>query len=213
MSDLLDVQTDFAIVADRLEPVTLERRDGASVPLAGALRRAVTTREAAISDGKYTSGDVRWHLSAAELAKPPRLGDRIIDGGDQSWTILELRLATCGSRFECVTRNLAIAAGLDTLISIRRDLVVKGVNGAAERSWQSYRTNVRARIQEQTAERSEQHGRQSGVVTAKIYLAEQIPVDNGFQIVAADGTTYEVTGYESPDEIGRLFVINAERRL
>jgi hypothetical protein len=50
-------------------------------------------------------------------------------------------------------------------------------------------------------------------VTAKIYLAEQIPVDNGFQIVAVDGTTYEVTGYESPDEIGRLFVINAERRL
>jgi hypothetical protein len=213
MSDLLDVQTDFAAVADRLEAVTLERRDGAPTPLAGALRRAVTTREAAISDGKYTSGDVRWHLSAAELTKPPALGDRIIDGAGQSWTILEMRLATCGSRFECVTRNLAIAAGLDTLITIRRESIVKGTNGAAERSWQSYRTNVRARIQEQAAERSEQHGRQSGIVLAKIYLAEQIPVDNGFQIVAADGMTYEVTGYESPDEMGRLFVINAERRL
>ncbi len=133
--------------------------------------------------------------------------------GGQSWTILELRLATCSSRCECVTRNLAIAAGLDTLITIRRELIMKGANGAAERSWQSYRTNIRARIQEQAAERSEQHGRQSGVVTAKVYLAEQIPVDNGFQIVAADGTTYEVIGYESPDEIGRLFVINAERRL
>jgi hypothetical protein len=213
MSELLDVQDDFAAVADRLEAVTLERRDGAPTLLAGALRRAVTTREAAISDGKYTSADVRWHLSAAELTKPPRLGDQIVDVAGQSWTILEMRLATCGSRFVCIARNLAIAAGLDTLIAIRREMIVKGTSGAAERSWQSYRTNVRARIQEQTSERSEQHGRQSGVVTAKIYLAEQIPVDNGFQIVAADGTTYEVTGYESPDEIGRLFVINAERRL
>ncbi len=213
MSGLFDVQTDFATVADGLEAVTLVRREGRSTPLAGALRRAVTSREAAASDGKYTAADVRWHLAANELDAPPQLGDQIVDGEGESWTILHTRLATVSSRFECVARNLTIAAGLDTLITIRRERITKGPSGAAERSWEDYRSGVRAKIQEQAATRSEQHDRQSGIVTARIYVAEQIEVDNGFQIVARDGTTYEVTGFESPDEIGKLFVINAERRL
>jgi hypothetical protein len=213
MTISLDVQDDFAAVTDRLEAATLVRRGGGSTPVASALRRVVTTREAAASNGKYTAADVRWHLAASELDEPPRIGDRIVDGDGESWTILEIRRATCGSRFECTSRNLAIAAGLDTLITVRRELVVKGSSGAAERMWEVYRIGVRAKIQEQSATRSEEHGRQSGVVTAKVYLAEQITVDGGFQIVAADGTTYEVTGCESMDEIGGLFVINAERRL
>lgn len=213
MTVSLNMQTDFAMVTDRLEPVTLVRRGGGSTPVAAALRRVVTTREAAASDGKYTSADVRWHLAAGELAEPPWLGDRIVDGAGESWTILETRLATCGSRFECTSRNLAIAAGLDTLITIRREVVVKGSSGAAERTWEDYRVGVRAKIQEQAAARSEEHGRQSGVVTAKVYVAEQIAIDGGSQIVAADGTTYEVTGCEAMDEIGSLFVIDAERKL
>ncbi|HKD36299.1 MAG TPA: head-tail adaptor protein [Pirellulales bacterium] len=213
MSGTFDVQADFATVADGLETVTPVRRDGRSTTIASALRRAVTTREAAISDGKYTEADVRWHLAASELDAPPQVGEQIVDGEGESWTILQTRLATCGSRFECVTRNLAIAAGLDTLITVRRERITKGPSGAAERSWEDYRSGVRAKIQEQSAARSEQHGRQSGVVAAKIYVAEQIEVDNGYQIVARDGTSYEVIGFESPDEIGRLLVINAERRL
>jgi hypothetical protein len=213
MSGQLDAQTDFATIADGLEPVTLVRRDGRSTPLAGALRRAVTIREAAASDGRYTAADVRWHLAASELDAPPQLGDRIVDGEGEQWTILHMRLATCGSRFECIARNLAIAAGLDTMVTIRLERITKGPSGAAERYWDDYRRGVRAKIQEQAAARSAQHGRQSGVVTAKIYVAEQIEVDNSFQIVAYDGTTYEVIGFESPDEIGKLFVITAERRL
>jgi hypothetical protein len=214
MPGLLDVQTDFAQIADELEAVTLRRADGiTSTRLASALRRAMSTSEAATSDGEYTTADVRWHLAAAELSDAPALGDRIVDGSGETWTILKTRPATCGSRFECVARNLAIAANLNTLIAIRREVIVKGQSGAVERSWEDYRLGVRARIQEQAAERSEQHGRQSGVVAAKVYLAEQILVDNGFQIVAPDGTLYEVTGYERPDSITSLFVINAERRL
>lgn len=214
MTVSFDLQTDFAAVADRLEAITLQRADGSGVvAISAALRRAITTREAAISDGKYTTADVRWHLAASELAEPPQIGDQIIDDASEAWTILETKSATCGSRFECIARKLAIAGGLNTLVTIRREVATQGTSGAVERTWEVYRINVRARIQEQAAERSEQHGRQSGVVTAKVYLAEQILVDNGFQIVAADGTLYEVTGFESPDSIGSLFVINAERRL
>ena len=152
MSGPFDVQADFAQVADALEAVTLQRADGsASSSLASALRRAITTREAATSDGQYTTADVRWHLAAAELAAAPRLGDQIIDGSGEAWRILATRLATCGSRFECVTRNLAIVAGLNTLITIRREMIFKGASGAVERCWTDYRINILARIQEQAA--------------------------------------------------------------
>ncbi len=210
----LNLQHDFATVADDLESVTLLRRDGGgSTTLANALRRAVTTREAEQSDGRYTAADVRWHLDASELAAPPRLGDQLLDTAGETWTVLETRLATGGSRWECVSRNLALVGGLDTYITIRREQVTKGAGGAVERTWENFRTGVRARVQIQEAQRREEHGRQSGLVTAQIFVAEQIAVDNGYQIVAADGTVFEITGFRSPDSLGRLFEIDAVRRL
>ncbi len=214
MDASLDLSGDFGAVADRLEPVELRRRDGSPpTRLASALRRAVSTREAAASDGKYTAADARWHLSGQELAAAPLVGDQIVDGRGAKWTILKTRLATCGSRWECIARDLEIAAGLNDSISIRREIVRQDRSGAAERTWQDERINVRARIQELTSERALEHGRQSGVVTARIYLAEQILVDGGYQIAASDGRIFEVVGFEAPDAIGSLFTIIALRRL
>ncbi len=213
MTSELNLAADFAQVADQLEPVTLRRADGSGdLLLPGALRRAVTTREAAISDGRYTASDVRWHLAAVDLDAAPRLGDQIIDGAGEAWTILEARQATAQSRWECTTRNLAIVGGLNSYITIRREVISKDASGAVERTWQDWRTNIRARIQEQSSHRDEQHGRQAGYVAAKVYLAEQILVDNSHRIIGPDGTEYEVIGYESPDTIGSLFVINVQQR-
>jgi hypothetical protein len=214
MADGFNPQSDFAQVADALEPATLRRADGSgSTGLTSALRRAMTTREAAASDGKYTTSDVHWHLAAAELPVSPRLGDQILDADGENWTILETQQATCGSRWKCTTRNLALAGGLNTYITILREVAAKGPSGAVEPTFVPYVSGVRARIQELSAIRGEQHGRQSGTVKAKIYMAQQILVDNGNRIQAADGTLYEVTGYELPDSIASLFTINAIRRL
>jgi hypothetical protein len=214
MPGIFDPQADFAQVVDALQPVALRRCDGSgTTALSGALRRAVATREAAASDGKYTTSDVHWHIAAAELTVPPRLGDQIVDQSGENWTILETQLATCGSRWNCTARNLAIAGGLNSYVTILREVATKGESGAAELTFVPFVSAVQARIQELSATRSEQHGRQSGVVTAKVYLAEQILVDNGDRVQAADGTMYEITGYESADSITSLFTINAIRRL
>ena len=127
-------------------------------------------------------------------------------------TILETQLATCGSRWKCTARNLALAGGLNTYITILREVATKGPSGAVEPTFVPYASAVQARIQEISATRGEQR-RQSGIVKAKIYLAQQILVDNGNRIQAADGTLYEVTGYNHPDSIASLFTINAIRRL
>lgn len=214
MTATFNPQADFSQVADALEAVILKPSDGSgSTAISGALRRAVTTREAATSGGKYTASDVHWHLAAAELPAAPRLGDKIIDAAGECWTILETQLATCGSRWNCTTRNLALAGGLNTFVTILREVATKGPSGAVEPTFIPIASAVRARIQELSAARGEQHGRQSGTIKAKIYLAEQILVDNGNRIEAADGTVYEVVGYESADSITSLFTINAIRRL
>lgn len=214
MANAFDLQSDFAQVTDALEAVTLRRVDGSgATQIASALQRAVTTREAAASDGKYTTSDVNWHLPAWDLPAPPRLGDQIVDSAAEAWTILETQLATCGSRWKCTARNLALAGGLNTHITILREVATKGPSGAVEPTFVPYASVVRARIQENSAVRGEQHGRQSGIVKAQIYLAEQILVDNGNRIQAADGRVFEIAGYERADSIGSLFTINAIRRL
>jgi hypothetical protein len=214
MDTTFDPQADFPQVADALETVGLRRADGSgTTKLTSALRRSMSIREAAASDGKYTASDVHWHLPATQLSLPPRLGDQIIDTTGESWTIFEIQLATCGSRWNCTTRNLALAGGLNTYVTILREVATKGTDGAVEPTFVPFASGLRARIQELAATRSEQHGRQSGIVKARVYLAEQILVDNGNRVQAADGTVYEVAGYESADSITSLFTINAIRRL
>ena len=210
----LDLSSDFVQVADRLEAVTLRRGGGAAaVAVPSALRRAVTTREAADSNGRYTASDVRWHLAAAELPSAPGLGERIVDASGECWTILETRRATCGTRWECIARNLALVGGLNAYVTILREVAAKGRGGAAETTLVTLAAAVRARVQELSSRRAEEHGRQSGLIAAKIYLAEPVLVDGACRVQTADGTLYEVTGYEHAESIGSLFTINAIRRL
>ncbi len=108
----MDLQPDFALVADGLEAATLQRRDGiAATALRYALRRTMTVREAEQSNGRYTTADLNWHLDASELTEPPRLGDRLLDAASEVWTVLEACLTTGGSRWLCVCRNLRSSAG------------------------------------------------------------------------------------------------------
>ena len=91
MSLSFDPGDDFANVTDGLEPVTLLRPGSAATSVGGALRAAVSTAEARASDGKYTAGDVVWHLPAAEVSSPPVPGDVIVDAAGGRWTVLAVR--------------------------------------------------------------------------------------------------------------------------
>ena len=104
--------SDDLTVSDGLETVTLLRRGSTSgiagTVIAHALRRAISAAEAAIvttgdvhknvpSGGQYAAAAVVWHLPVAELPIAPRLGDVILDGQSQRWTILEVKRTTLGS--------------------------------------------------------------------------------------------------------------------
>ncbi len=92
------------------------------------------------SDGQCIAADVDWHLPAAELDKPPRIGDAILDGDGRRWTILEIDLIMLRTRWKCFSRDLAIAHGLDDTVTV---LKAEYPAGGGEPIWQTWRTGVR----------------------------------------------------------------------
>src|SRR5689334_17869916 len=106
MSFATDIAGDFAAVADGLESATLFAPSGSSAPLTALLRRAITTKEAAESNGKYTTADFVMHFPVS--AANPIVGGTLVVGSD-SYTILDISKQTLRNRWRCMCRLLAIA--------------------------------------------------------------------------------------------------------
>jgi len=220
-----DPTDDLATMLDGAESVTLLRRGSmpgsSGTTIVHALRRAATTREAVIRnrydtwkkaprDGRLTACDVIWHLPADELTDSPRPGDVILDGAGRRWTILDVQLATLSTRWQCTSRDLTLAYGLDDTISILKATYTKGDCGGAEPTWLMWRTGIRARIQPaDTKEDAKQQARQT-VARYRIFLEENLAIDHNHRIQGPDGTFYRVTGTVGAERIGEVQSIYVE---
>ena len=222
---MLNLSTDFANVIDGAESVTLLRRgsdsDAAGTPVPHAWRRAITTSEATVinsgnvrktmpSGGQYMAGDVVWNLPTTELAVAPRLGDTLLDGDGGRWTILAVKHVALASRWRCAARNLVIAHRLDDTITVLKAAFVKSSCGAAEPVWQTWRTGVRARIQPAEVKIETDAQSRRSVLKCRIFVAEDLLLDQTHRILGPDGTTYRIASSLGNERIGELQVIQAE---
>jgi head-tail adaptor len=196
---------------DGLTPVTVRSSDQSAInTVSGALRRAVTQREAAAADGKYTESDVKWHLPAVQIATPPEPGATITDTAGNVWTVLAVERQSLDNRWRCWTRDLAVAAGLDQLITVEKAVWNKSPSGAPVAAWAPLRTSLRARIQPREGRIDVEHDRRLVRITHEVYLAEPIPLDANFRIVHEE-VVYNVVSYQEPERIDRLPVVQVER--
>jgi hypothetical protein len=215
-----DPSADFAEVADGTVTVTLYRRGSTpgspGTVIANALCQGLTTRQSRArnrndtwkriaSDGRYTAGDVVWHLPTEELNVAPQLGDVLVDDEGRRWTVLEVQLTTLRSRWRCLSRNLAIAYGLDDTVTILRATFSKGEGGAAEPTWRPWRTGLRARIQPAEAVITGEH--QTRQVAARY---RNVALDHTHCIRGPDGTIYKIKAVNAAERIGELQTIEAE---
>jgi hypothetical protein len=222
---MLNISTDFANVVDGAESVTLLRRgsdsDAAGTPVPHAWRRAITTSEATVinsanvrktmpSGGQYMAGDVVWNLPTSELAVAPRLGDMLLDGAGGRWTILAVKPVAHPSRWRCPEINLPIAPRLDDTITVLKAAFVKSACGAAEPVWQTWRTGIRARIQPAEVKMETDAQSRRSVLKCRIFIAENLLLDQTHRILGADGTTYRIVSCLGNERIGELQVIQAE---
>lgn len=218
---MLDPSDDITNVADGLETVTLLRR-GSTTGTAGtvisyALRRAMSAAEAAMvtrgdvhknnvpSGGHHTAAAVVWHLPVAELAISPRLGDMILDGQGQRWTILIVKYTTLGARWRCETSNVAVAFGLDDTIS-----VLKPISGTIGPPWRTWRTGIRARVQPIETKITSTDEESTTTTRYRIFVEENLDLDHTCFIRGADGTIYSITATIGADRIGELQVIEVQ---
>ena len=221
-----DPSADFAEATDNTEPVTLLRRGSTpgtpGVVIAHALRGAATQREAVLrnpnnmwrqihSDGRLTAGAVMWHLPTEELGDSPRLGDVVLDGDGHRWTVLLVQLATLRTRWRCLCRDLVIAHALDDTINILKATYVKGECGAAEPTWRTCRTGLRARIQPDGTKATTEHEAYRTVARYKIFLEEDFVLDHNDCIQGPDGTLYRVVKTLGAERIGELQTVDVER--
>jgi len=205
-----DPNSDFETICDGLEAVTLKHRGSSSESIATALQRSLNTREIAASDGKYVSGDVRWHLPDALVTNAPRLGDTIVDVGDRYYTILDVQHATLENRWRCIARDVAVVYGLDDTVEILEATYAKGDGGAMEPTFATKWTGIRARIQPDAMDATTEHGQRYPNRKFNIFIAEDLDLTNLHRVKSKDGTAYKIMGYTRAERIGELQTITAE---
>jgi hypothetical protein len=219
-----DPNADFSRVIDNTESVTLLRRGttpgDAGTTIIHALRRSIQSGELASrnsnevrryfnTDGQCLTADVVWHLPAAELDDPPRIGDMILDGNGRRWTILEIAQIMLGARWKCSARELSIAYALDDTITVLKAEYAKSASGAAEPSWQIWRTGVRARIQPVDVQIGVDHSAKCTNSAYRIFLADDLMLDHTHRIRSADGTLYQITSSTGAARLGELQTVEA----
>lgn len=203
---MLSVAGDFGSITDGMANVTLTRR-GQSPVTVSALKREVTTREIAASQGRVLAGDRVFNLLASQLGSTPvRPGDVITDSGRQ-WTILAVSSQTLDTRVRCETRDLIMALSLNELITIEEASYSPGATGADEAEWETLWANLAGRVQIEAARRESEHGRRQLTRTGFCYLRETLAIKIHYRIKTADNRLYRITGFEDPETIDRPFKI------
>lgn len=206
MSASLDLSHDFAVFDGAQSVVVRAPRTsagaaGAEVQTA-ALRRSVTVREVEASRGRYTAGDVRWHLPTAQVPVAPALGSTIIDDDGRAWTIVETRHVTLGSRWCCTARAWEITAGLSDLVAVLRASWTKSAAGVPTAEWTEVRRGLAARIQP-IASRSEDDAAPPMMrTTHRCFLAESIEVAGAMRVRCGEAL-YEVRGVDDAERLER----------
>lgn len=128
---------DFENIVDGLKPITLIPDGGAAVAGITSLRRAVTHKEAAASNGRYTTSDTVFHVSTVDYADRLPLGSHIEEANGDRWTVLEHAYQTLLARWRYIVRRLDTGVDANNPSTVFRELAtfVKSASGALEPNW------------------------------------------------------------------------------
>lgn len=187
----------------------------ADTAITNALCRAVTTREAAASGGQYRQGDVKWHLPSSEVTTAPLVGSLIYSSGTTAestigWRVIGVDRQTFRKRWRCWCRLLEVADVSLGYMTIKKLEPSISAQGAEKRTAIYWAKNVRAKVQQQAASKEVLNDLRHTPERVTIYTKHQLPVDDRFQFIGADGKVYKVQGYANPSQIDGLFAIEAE---
>lgn len=211
---------DFEKIVDGLRPVTLSPVDKANVPDIISLRRAVTHKEAAKSNGRYTTSDSVFHVSTVAYSERLPLGSVIIEADGTQWVVLEHAKQTLLARWRYVVRLLEIIAqAVDTgdegaiAVGVYREFATftKSVSGALEPTWARDELPVVVRFDPVEETRAVENNYSHFPLTAIGYFQNEIEVSDRVRFVDAEtGTIYKPMKVMGREKIGELFAVECE---
>ena len=221
---MFDPTDDFAAVADGTETVTLLRRGSTSGDAGTVDRpRPAPGHHAPARPRSSTAATSTRRCPAAGSTRPPiwsgtcpwpncpiapRLGDVILDGGGQRWTILAVKRATLGARWRCETRERR-----HRLRTGRHDLRAEGRRPRSARASRPGERGGRASGRESNRSKPRSPPpptRPPPPRNYRIFVEEDLELDHTCCIRGPDGTIYTITGTIGAERIGELQVIEAE---
>ena len=204
----LNVRDDFATIVDGLEAITLKRRGSAdTVAVPKAWRYSSQTEEAEAGISGVVRSDVVWQFAWDESVDQPRIGDSVIDGANECWTILSVDQRGAKSRLRCVTRNLQIVHQLDDRIEIQQAIWEDSGSGPEIVGWTTLRTAVPARIQPERTTIDNAADPPTSTATYRVMLADDIALDHNHRLVGPDGSIYQLVEYTQAERIDTLPIV------
>ncbi len=205
-----DIGDDFGAVVDGAVAVTLWNDTLSSIfAIDQALRRKVKLHEAEVSQGKYRSIDTVWNFPASgDLASENVLPGWFVVHGTTVWRVLHASKQTLENRWRTECRTLDIDPAETVTIEVASHS--QSASGAPQITWNTFATDVVGRLQRLDNTPGVEKHRRREREQARLYTLTQYLLNTNYRIF--DGTHYRnVTGYEQPDDIASLPVLNLER--
>jgi len=213
MSFALDIASDFADVVDGLSAVGLKNRAGVQSSLSHVLRRAIRTREAAASNGRYLASDVTFHVPITEQSRQVRPGWQIVDA-DGAWTVLEIGGETLSNRHRFVCRNVALVYDLTETVHLQLATWTKNADGVQEATWATVQEAIPCRVTILSADNETEHGLRSQPKQAVIYLEAVNLVTESHRFIRPETeskvTIFNIVSWTDAEAIGKLMQVNCE---
>lgn len=203
MTLTLDITGDFAIV-DNLETVTVTAKSGSAEDIDDCFSTPIRTREITASNGRYTAGDVRFHIPVDNSTASPEVGGTITTTAGSTYTILDVDTAGMSGIYKCGSRLLDIYNELNTLITIQVATWSKNTNGVQSATWSTEASSVRAKIQPATEQIETDEGARGIKKRFTIYLEAERTLDHDRRIVGIDGSIYKILAYQGRDRLDQL---------
>ncbi|MGD9636873.1 MAG: hypothetical protein AB7G28_20155 [Pirellulales bacterium] len=201
----LNTAGDFDTILDSAETAMLKRRgSAATIALAKAWRYSSLTQPAEAGFAGVARNDVVWQFAWADGIDLPRLGDAILDGANECWTILSVEIRGANSRLRCVTRNLRIVHELDDRVEIQAAIWEDSGSGPEITGWTTLRTAVPARIQPAEVTIDHTADPPTSKSTYRIVLADDTPLDHNHRLLGPDGAVYQILAHTQAERFDVL---------
>lgn len=179
-----------------------------------ALRRQISSKEAAISNGVYTTADVIFSLATVLTPNTPKPRDLLTDNDNVVWTVLAVDKATINSRWRLTCRALGIAADLQDVIDIETPAMLPNAQGVEVAQWVPRLRQIAARIQPVTGEETTERDLIGTKVKYEIFVGQGVTVSTRERVLWHARNKYlDIVGYRQPQRIDELPLIEAELNL